>query len=71
MKKVNLKTDVNLLIISYLTDSITEKDLAHLNDWINASNENRSYFNELKDSWILSGNKNSNSSHIQKNHGMH
>jgi ferric-dicitrate binding protein FerR (iron transport regulator) len=51
------KDDFNLLIISYLTDSITESDLMQLNDWIIASDENRSYFNKLKDSWILSGEK--------------
>jgi transmembrane sensor len=59
MKKTEfINDDINLLIISYLTDSITEGDLVHLNEWINTSNENRVYFNELKNSWILSGSKN-------------
>lgn len=59
MKKVEIKSDaIKLLIINYLTGSITEGDLMQLNEWINISNENRSYFNELKDSWLLSGEKN-------------
>ena len=62
MKKSEFKnSDVELLIISYLTGSITEGDLVQLNKWINASNENRTYFNELKDSWILSVEKNRDS----------
>jgi len=53
--------DIKLLIASYLTGSITESDMARLKEWINTSNENRSHFNELKDSWILSGGKNRDS----------
>jgi len=49
------KDDFNLLIISYLTGSITERNLMRLNEWIIASDENRSYFNKMKNSWILSG----------------
>lgn len=59
MKKTEfINDDINLLIISYLTESITEGDLVQLNKWISASNENRVYFNELKNSWILSGDRN-------------
>lgn len=55
MEKSELKKDdVNLLIIGYLTRSINEPDLLRLKGWINSDKENRSYFNELKDSWILS-----------------
>lgn len=54
-------SDVELLIISYLTGSITEGDLVQLNKWINASNKNRTCFNEFKDSWILSVEKNRDS----------
>ena len=43
------------MIVSHLTGSITDGDLVKLEEWINASDENRKYFNELKDSWILSG----------------
>jgi ferric-dicitrate binding protein FerR (iron transport regulator) len=49
--------DIELIIIDYLTGSITEENLERLNDWINARNENRIYFNSLKDSWIVSGAK--------------
>jgi transmembrane sensor len=52
------KNDIDLLIVSHLTGSITEGDLRQLDEWINASTENMSYFNKLKDSWILSGAKN-------------
>jgi ferric-dicitrate binding protein FerR (iron transport regulator) len=62
MKKDEFKnSDIELLIINYLTGSVTEGDLEQLNEWINACNENRSYFNKLKDSWILSGEKNRDS----------
>jgi transmembrane sensor len=49
--------DFNLLIISYLTGSITDKDLTLLRQMLDSSIENRRYFNELKDSWMLAGAK--------------
>lgn len=52
------KSDIDLLIVSHLTGSITERDLMKLEEWITESNENRRCFNELKDSWILSGRMN-------------
>jgi transmembrane sensor len=56
MKKAGFtNNDINLLIVSYLTGSISEADQSELNEWINSSKENRSYFNELKNSWIVSG----------------
>jgi transmembrane sensor len=59
MRKVEFKeTDIELLIISYLSDSITEEDSVRLKEWISASNENRNHFNLLKDTWILSGRRN-------------
>jgi transmembrane sensor len=62
MKEVEFEnTEINLIISSYLTGSITEEDLKLLNKWIDFSDENRSYFNALKDSWLLSGKKNSES----------
>ena len=62
MKESKFKNnDIELLIVSYLTGSISKGDLVQLNEWINASNENRSYFNGLKDSWMLSGKKNRDS----------
>ncbi|HUX59034.1 MAG TPA: FecR domain-containing protein [Bacteroidales bacterium] len=53
--------EINLLIVSHLTGSISEEDLVVLNNWINENIENRSYFNKLKDSWILSGVKDQDS----------
>jgi transmembrane sensor len=50
-----LNNDIELIIVSQLTGSITERDLMKLEEWIKANDENRIYFNELKDSWILSG----------------
>jgi len=47
--------EINLLIVSYFTGSITEDDLARLKQWLSASDENRRHFNKLRDSWILSG----------------
>jgi len=52
-----IKNNINLLIVSHITGSISDEELKQLNDWINASIENRSYFNKLKDSWLLSGGK--------------
>ena len=49
------KSDIDLLIVSYLTGSIPDGDLMKLEEWIKADDENRKYFNGLKDSWILSG----------------
>jgi transmembrane sensor len=55
MNSTNLKTDdINLLIVSYLTGSIDKNDLTKLTRWINTTEENRRYFNSLKDAWILS-----------------
>jgi ferric-dicitrate binding protein FerR (iron transport regulator) len=60
-KSEPIKDNIKILIVNYLTSSGTEKDLDLLNDWINASTENRRYFNQIKDSWILSGGNNINS----------
>ena len=62
MKKGDYKIDdINLLIVSYLTRSISEEDLVQLKEWINFSDENRNHFNEFKNAWILSGAKNGSS----------
>jgi transmembrane sensor len=50
-----LKSNVELLVVSYLTGSISDNELEQLNDWISSSSDNLSYFNNLKDAWILSG----------------
>ena len=63
MKKSELlNNDIELLIVRYLIGSVTERDLVQLQEWINENSENRRYFNELKDSWILSGSNKSISS---------
>ena len=49
--------DINLLIVSYFTGSISEEDLEKLNEWINTTIENRNHFNLLKNAWVLSGEK--------------
>jgi len=55
MNSINLTTnDINLLIVSYLTNSIDKNDLGKLTLWVNASEENHRYFNSLKDAWLLS-----------------
>lgn len=55
MKKVDLpESKINILIVSFLTDSIDHEEFIYLQQWINASAENRKYFNNLKDSWTLS-----------------
>jgi len=56
-----IKDDIKTLIVNYLTSSATEKDLDLLNNWINASPENRRYFNQIKDTWIRSGRRKINS----------
>lgn len=56
MKSSDLINDnIKLLIVGYLTGSIEKDELSILNDWINSGDENRRYFNSIKDSWILSG----------------
>jgi ferric-dicitrate binding protein FerR (iron transport regulator) len=59
MEDSNLNNSIELMIVSFLAGSISEEDLQQLNRWINKSDENRKYFNSLKDSWIISGEKNS------------
>lgn len=50
------ENEINELIVNYLTNSISETDLKKLTLWINISNDNRQYFNSLKDAWIVSEN---------------
>jgi transmembrane sensor len=56
------KSDIELIIVNYLTGSITDEDLVKLTKFINTSTKNRTYFNELKNSWIIAGEKIINSS---------
>lgn len=59
MEDSNLNNSIELMIVGFLAGSIPEEDLQQLNSWINKSDENRKYFNSLKDSWIITGEKNS------------
>jgi transmembrane sensor len=62
MRISGLKSDnVNILIVSYLTGSIDKNGLTELIRWINTNEENRRYFNSLKDAWILSSSSAPNS----------
>lgn len=57
--------EIKFLIINYLTGSISEKDLTRLKQWINQSDNNHSYFNALKNAWILSGKKDLSDSSVK------
>jgi len=47
------KDDINLLIVSYLTNSIDCFDLERLTFWIQSNEDNLRYFNLMKDAWLL------------------
>jgi len=53
-----IKNDIELLIISYLTGSISDEDLEALIRLLRDNDDNRRLFNMLKDSWIISGRMN-------------
>lgn len=62
MEKSDVQNDkIDLLIAGYLTGSTDGEDLMKLEEWINASSENMNHFNNLKDAWIFSGIRNSES----------
>lgn len=52
-----LNNEFELLIISYLTGSITDEELSRLNDWIKENPQNRQQFQSLKNAWLLAGYK--------------
>lgn len=52
-----LNNENELLIISYLTGSISDDDLCRLKDWIGQDPKNREQFNLLKNTWHLAGYK--------------
>lgn len=51
----NLDERISDLIIRYLTDDISPDELKELYLWINESVENKEIFNDLKNSWLLTG----------------
>jgi ferric-dicitrate binding protein FerR (iron transport regulator) len=61
-----LNNEIELLIISYLTGSISDDDLCRLNDWIRQDPGNREQFNLLKNTWLLAGYKPENISEHRK-----
>ena len=52
MEKLN-KTDD--LIISVLSDNASTKECRMLNDWLEASHENKQYFKAMRNTWLASG----------------
>jgi ferric-dicitrate binding protein FerR (iron transport regulator) len=47
--------NVEFLICSYLDGTIVKEDLMLLQNWIKESPENRDFFNQLKNAWLVSG----------------
>src|ERR1044072_6409800 len=41
------------LIVKYLINELSEEEDSLIVEWINSSEENRRYFNEVKDTWQL------------------
>ena len=48
---------INLLLINYFTGKASEADVSRLENWAGASNENRTYFLEVKNIWEASNNQ--------------
>ena len=41
------------LIVKYLINELSEEEDSLIVEWINSSEENRRYFNEIKENWQL------------------
>lgn len=53
MNEQSLHTDtVNDWIIGYLTNSLTAEEIQSLQEWLNASEENRTYFSDMQEVWM-------------------
>ena len=53
MNEQSLHTDtVNDWITGYLTKSLTPEEMQSLQEWLNASEENRKYFSDMQEVWI-------------------
>jgi len=48
------KESIDILIVDFLNRRIDSDNLQILNRWINVNEENRIYFNQLRDTWMLS-----------------
>ncbi len=51
----HISDEVKGLIAGHLSDSLNADDLAKLKAWIDESADNKSYFNEMRHAWALSG----------------
>lgn len=53
MNEQSLHTDtVNDWIIGYLTNSLTAEEMQSFQKWLNASEENRTYFSDMQEVWM-------------------
>ncbi|MBN1927515.1 MAG: FecR domain-containing protein [Prolixibacteraceae bacterium] len=57
--------NVEFLICSYLEGTIVKEDLMLLQNWIKESPENRDFFNQLKNAWLVSGKIGFTEDHIE------
>lgn len=56
----NNKQHIENLVADFLSNQITHDSLKELNEWVNATDDNRKHFEELKNAWVLSAAKNQN-----------
>lgn len=53
MNEHSLHTDtINDWIIGYLTNSLTPEEMQSLQEWLNATEENRKYFSDMQEVWM-------------------
>ena len=63
MNEQSLHTDTaNDWITGYLTNSLTPEETQSLQEWLNASEENRKYFSDMQEVWIAASNETDDSS---------
>ena len=49
------RTDIEFLMIGFLSNSLNDADLCKLNQWLDEDAAHREEFNKLRSAWILSG----------------
>ena len=63
MNEQSLHTDTaNDWITGYLTNSLTPEETQSLQEWLNASEENRKYFSDMQEVWIAASDETEDSS---------
>lgn len=63
MNEQSLHTDTaNDWITGYLTNSLTPEETQSLQEWLNASEENRKYFSDMQEVWIAASDETDDSS---------